>query len=634
MSRSSPPPSRSSGRRSTDVDIYTATIALCIVLYAAIGNYAGRGIHKLDDYYVAGRRAPTLIIVGTLVASLMSSSMFLGEAGFAYAGQAGPYVMFPQIACTGYVLGALLFGRYLRRSRATTVAEFFGRRFDSARVQALAGFTIIFALGGYLLAVTQGAAILLSEITALNYIQALVVAWVSYTAFTMYSGSRGVILTDTLMFLLFTLASVGAIVYLVAHFGGWVSVLEGLVALEDKQDLMSWHGIVGPGTVWPTPLDYLVWMLVIDVSWLIVYAVSPWQSSRHLMARNEHVVLRAAIIACLVVALLQVLVYAMGGVINLGDPGIEPYESATIWASLNLLPPFLGALMLAGITAAALSSASTFLSLVGFSASSDIGIHVAREESKRLRFSRLMMLLAGSVALGASLIFPPDIFWLMIFIGTVFASSWGPVAIMSVWSRRITEAGAFWGMLAGLMFNVVPKFFQFIGMLHLPSYMNPALLGAVASLAVAVAVSRMTTVSAAESDYLAALHRTPADEISNERTRRTLWTPAALVLVNGIVMPWLLLRYYVHPYQRATGALAPDGSIDWFTGEAAIAGSWCVVYVLLGILAAWVIRRDYSGRGYAGPAPTWDPTRRAAVTRRVQDTVVPPAQRARSSGRG
>ena len=104
------------------MDIYTITIAISIIIYIAIGNYAGRGIKRLDEYYVAGRRAPTLIIVGTLVASVMSSTMFLGEAGFAYAGQAGPYVIFPQAATVGYVIGAIFFGRFLRRSRSTTVA--------------------------------------------------------------------------------------------------------------------------------------------------------------------------------------------------------------------------------------------------------------------------------------------------------------------------------------------------------------------------------------------------------------------------------------------------------------------------------------------------------------------------------
>ncbi len=55
-----------------------------------------------------------------------------------------------------------------------------------------------------LLAVTQGVAFLLTHITDFTFTQGLLISWVSYTAFTMYSGTRGVILTDTLMFLLFT----------------------------------------------------------------------------------------------------------------------------------------------------------------------------------------------------------------------------------------------------------------------------------------------------------------------------------------------------------------------------------------------------------------------------------------------
>ena len=575
------------------MDIYTITIAISIVIYIGIGNYAGRGIKRLDDYYVAGRRAPTLIIVGTLVASVMSSTMFLGEAGFAYAGQAGPYVIFPQAATAGYVIGAIYFGRFLRRSRSTTVAAFFGQRFNSKRVQMMAGMTIILALGGYLLAVTQGAAILLSQLTDLGYVQGLVVAWLSYTTFTMYSGSRGVILTDTLMFLLFTFASVAAAFYMVGDLGGWSTVIEGLSTIEEKADLMSWHGIIGPGTEWPTAMDFLIWMLVIDVSWAIVYAVSPWQSSRHLMAKNEHVVLRASVLACLAVGLLQVIVYGMGAVINLGKVDIVPAESATIWASLTMLPEFLGALMLAGIMAAILSSASTFLSLVGFSASNDIGIHTSLDETKTLRFSRLMMLVIGAIALVAALVFPPDIFWLTTFIATVFASSWGPVGIMSIWSNRITESAAFWGMLSGLVFNVVPKFFEFIGMIDLPSYLNPVLIGGGVSLIVTIIVSRRTTVSEEEASYLRKLHKTPADEISARKTRTSLLAPAILI-ANGLIMPFLLINFYVRPFQSATGTLSADGSLDWFTGEAILAMSWSVVYISLGLFTIRVIRNAYS----------------------------------------
>jgi sodium/pantothenate symporter len=576
------------------MNIYTTTIAISILVYIVIGNYAGRGIKNLDDYYVAGRRAPTLLIVGTLVASLVSATMFLGEAGFAYDIAAGPYTIFPQSAAIGYVLGAFFFGRYLRRSRTTTVAEFFGRRFNSKRVQALAGFTIIFALGGYLLAVTQGAGILLSEITDLNYTACLFVAWLSYTAFTMYSGSRGVILTDTIMFLLFAFASVAAVSFVVSDLGGLPGIVEQLTRVEEKPGLASWHGAVGPGRDFVTPMDYLIWAIVIDVSWALVYMVSPWQSSRHLMAKNEHVVLRAATIAAVVVALMQVMVYGMGGIINLGAADIDPPDSAMIWASLNMLPGVLGALMLAGITAAALSSGSTFLSLVGFSVSNDIGIVDTSDHAATLRFSRIMMLAAGAVVLGLALVFPPQIFWLTTFIATVFASSWGPVGIMSIWSRRITEAAAFWGMLTGLVFNVVPKFFVFIGAISLPSYLDPAIIGFVASLVVTMVVSRRTIVTVEEADYLDALHDRPADEVERSKVRNTLIASIVLMIVNGMLAPWFLLEQYLKPYQAATGQLLDDGSLNVWTGEFAAIAAWVVTWFGLGLFSIWYIRRSYS----------------------------------------
>jgi len=561
-------------------------------VYLAVGNYAGRGIRNLDDYYVAGRRAPTLLIVGTLVASVMSSTMFLGEAGFTYDGQMGPFLQMPQMATIGYVLGALFFGRYLRRSRATTVAEFFGRRFASRRVQAAAGVTIIVALWVYLVVVTQGAAFLLSDLTDLSYTGALIIAWLSYTAFTLYAGSRGVILTDTLMFLLFTVAAMLVAGYVVEGFGGLAATIEGLAMLEDKAGIASWHGVIGPGTSWPTAGDYLIWALIIDIGWGLAFVVSPWQSSRHLMARDEHVVLRASVYTCIVVGLLQLTVYGTGGFINLANPDIHPSETVMIWASKNLVPPFLGALMLAGIMAAALSSASTFMSLVGFSAANDLFPHHEKTEARAIGVSRVIMFGVGILALAATFLFPPSIFWVTYFIGPLFASTWGPVALMSIWSRRITRDGAFWGIISGFVFNAVPWLLQFVGWITLPSWADPILLGAVVSLIVTIAVSRRGTVSRAERLYRMRLHRTPSEDRGRRLTRTTL--VASLVLIAyGCVMPFVMRHYYVLPYQRGTGELLPDGSINWATGEALYSLSWPFIYVPLGILVWRMTRNSY-----------------------------------------
>jgi len=573
------------------MDLFSLTIGISIVIYIAIGSYAGRSVKKLDDYFVAGRRAPTILILGTLVASVMSTAIFMGEAAFTYDGQFGAYLLFPGIAVTGYMLGALFFGVYLRRSRAPTVADYFGHRFQSRRLQQFAGFTIILGLGGYLLIVTQGAAILLSDITNLSFVESLLIAWFSYTFFTMYSGSKGVIITDTLMFLLFMGATVVFVFYIVDSFGGISTAITDMARLESKPGIAAWTGIIGEGTAWPTALDLAIWVVVMDVAWAFVYAVGPWQASRHLMARDEHVVLRAAILATFCVIFLQMLVYGIGGLMNLANPEITPSETVLIWAASNLVPELLGAFLLAGIVAAALSSASTFLSLVGFSVSNDMG---SKPLALTVSTTRKIMLITSLIVLVCCYFFPPNIFWFMLFIGTVFASSWGPVGLMSIWSKRITKDAAFWGMFSGFFMNVIPAAIDYLDIYPMQEYF-PAVFGTAASFIVILVVSARGNVSREEKLYRLRLHRPPASDIDLAKTRKTLLAPSGLI-VYGCAMPVLLLKYYVVPYQIGTGEILPDGSVNWSTAEARISLTVFMLHVPLALMAMKVIWDRYNPR--------------------------------------
>ena len=158
------------------------------------------------------------------------------------------------INVVGYIVGALFFGRHLRRSRALTVAEYFGQRFASRRVQSVAGIMIVVGLGAYLMAVTQGTALVVTEVSNIPYRLALFVVWAAYTAFTFYSGSRGVVINDTMMFLLFTVAAFVALGCVVGRRRRLVfRPSTRLPRFEAKPGIISWHGMTGPGANWGTP---------------------------------------------------------------------------------------------------------------------------------------------------------------------------------------------------------------------------------------------------------------------------------------------------------------------------------------------------------------------------------------------
>ena len=72
---------------------------------------------------------------------------------------------------------------------------------------------------------------------------------------------------------------------------------------------------------------------------------------------------------------------------------MEDPQRVLIWAAFHVMPKLVGTLMLAGIMAAGLSSASTFLSVIGFSITSDIVFVEFKSEKQQLFVSRVIMLI-------------------------------------------------------------------------------------------------------------------------------------------------------------------------------------------------------------------------------------------------
>jgi sodium/pantothenate symporter len=570
------------------MNAYSIGLVVSILVYLAVGNYAGRRVKHLEDYFVAGRNAPTLLIVGTLVASLMSTNAFMGESGVAYSGFPFVLILLTAINVVGYVAGALFFGRFLRRSRSLTLAEYFGNRFDSKRVRLVAGITIVFGCSAYLLVVTQGTATIIHEVTGLPMHWTLLISWGGYTLFTLYSGSQGVVLTDTIMFLLFATVAMMGMYFIFAEVGGWHAAMQGLATFADKPGIISWHGATGRDAPWETAWDMLVYSIILGLAWSIVVAVGPWQASRYMMARSEHTVIRSGVITAAVILVLYMVLMFSGAAINLVNAGIEPAQENMVWAALNLLPLFVGVLLISGIMAAGLSSASTFLTLVGFSLSNDIRPPQGQSDQQRLKSSRWAMLGASLVVLGAAYVVPEGkLFLLTYFAGTIFASSWGPVGIMSVWSKRITEAAAFWGIITGLLGNVAVNLVIVTGAADVPTVLDPILVGAVLSYLTIEMVIARSKVTPEEQARREALHITPIQEFDAERMQRTVrWS--WVVMAAGVAIGGLLLAYWARPWQQATGQPG--------TGEVVMSLFVGGCLVIAGALARWGTLRYYGER--------------------------------------
>lgn len=531
--------------------IYFWGVIISLIVYLVVGLYAGRQIKDVNDYYVSGRNAPTILISGTLFASMLSVNGFMGDQGWCYTGNITSLVLLNSMCACGYVIGPFVFGRYLRRSECTTMPEYFGTRYKDRKIRRVAGIITIISLTAYLLACITGVGILMQELTGLSYEVTLLLAWLCFTIFTFYSGSKGVILTDTLMFLVFLFAAILAGPIIFKAQGGFGELLTNLMNNPaTPEGLLDYHGNIA-GTGANDVFGAMMYAVTMGIIWLITVAVSPWQAGRNLMAKSEHVTFRSGAVAaiCTVIFLLFLNLQSVA-VLNLNG-ALEDPQRVLIWASFQVLPKLIGTLLLAGIMAAGLSSASTFLSVIGFSVTSDIIDMKFDSEKEKLRFSRIVMLVVGVVALVLAYLGLGGVRVISWFASTIIAASWVVPGVGSILSKKLSAAGARWAMLAGFLGFMIPKCLvgfgvkPFVGIFV--NFLDPFFIGIYLSLFFAVLGSKLHPAETEEIKYREKLMELPEKEKApSDYKRDRLY--GYILIAAGILTTLFLLFGWALPY--------------------------------------------------------------------------------------
>ena len=94
-----------------------------------------------------------------------------------------------------------------------------------------------------MLSAMQGVSTLMTSIIGLDYKVCVVIVWLSFTIFTVYSGSKGVLITDTIMFLVFLVAAIISIPYIVNEAVGWNIAVTALAQSTTRPRIIAWTNI-------------------------------------------------------------------------------------------------------------------------------------------------------------------------------------------------------------------------------------------------------------------------------------------------------------------------------------------------------------------------------------------------------
>jgi cation/acetate symporter len=192
-----------------------------IVLYAAIGVISRTS--NVAEYYVAGRRVPSLFNGMATAADWISAASFISLAGGLYLhGFDGlAYIM----GWTGgYCLVALLIGPYLRKFGQYTIPDFFAARYgggvDGRAVRLMAvGATIIVSFT-YVVAQIYAVGLIASRFTGVDFSVGIFLGLASILVCSFLGGMRAITWTQVAQYIIILVAFLMPAVWLAVKHGG------------------------------------------------------------------------------------------------------------------------------------------------------------------------------------------------------------------------------------------------------------------------------------------------------------------------------------------------------------------------------------------------------------------------------
>ena len=452
-----------------------------LILMVIIGALSCKKTETLSGYLLGGRGIGSWVTALSAQASDMSGWLLMGLPGAIFLGGMGDAWVAIGLAI-GTLLNWLLVAPRLRvyteKTDALTLSTYFAKRFKdpTGALRVISALIILLFFTIYAASGLVAAGKLFNSMLNMNYKVAVVVGAVVVLAYTLLGGYLAVCWTDLVQgTLMFIAIIVVPLVALNGTGGGINSVVEacsakGLHLFPGEGSSLTWLGIVSCAV------------------WGLGYFGQPHILSRFMSIKDVKLFPRTTTIAMVwvVISLFGAVAVALTAMPIY--QGLPKDESETIFIKLisDFFNPWIGGVLLAAIMAAIMSTIDSQLLVTTSALTEDFYRRVVRRDAtiKESVWVSRGFVVVITIAAAFMALFPSDnIFNIVKFAWGGFGAAFGPVVIMSLYSKNTTWKSALAGMLAGTAVMLV---WYFLG---LNKYMYEILPGFIANFVVILIVN-------------------------------------------------------------------------------------------------------------------------------------------------
>lgn len=214
-------------------------LALYLAAMIAIGIlFAGRQ-KTTEDFFLAGRRMPWLVVGMSMYASLTSAITFMALPATAY-GENISFIVVSFISPVVAPVLILLFYPFYQRLRVTTSYEYIDRRFGRSARFAVSALFILARLG-WLGSVIYAPALALSVVTSLPLALCIALMGLLATVYTTLGGLAADIWTDVVQFAIMIAGVAWLVVSLARNVPGGTAAIWDLADKTGRLHVLDWN---------------------------------------------------------------------------------------------------------------------------------------------------------------------------------------------------------------------------------------------------------------------------------------------------------------------------------------------------------------------------------------------------------
>jgi len=412
----------------------------------AVGVVNRRRAREADDFFVAGRKGSSLFITGSLLATIVGGSATIGMAGLGFTqGLTGAWWLL--VGSIGLVFLGLFLAKRVREFRLYTLPGLVEKQYDG-RVALAASVLIIIAWIGIIAGQIIAAGKIMSVLGIGDPLLWMVLFTAVFVAYTILGGQYAVIRTDT----------VQAVIVFAGIFGGLALVLSRLGGLGGLRSSLPPEQFAFPLSPQFGGVDLIKFLLLIGLT----YVVGPDMYSRLFCAKDGQTAKTSTLWAALLIIPVAFGITLIGMGASALFPQISP-EQALPMVVKEVLPPFLGGIVLAALLCAVMSSADTTL----LSASTILTVDIigrfkpALGQGETVTISRWMIVVLGVGSLAMALALK-GVINALLFAYTIYTAGLILPVIAGFYRNRlrVTALGALAAVIGGGLAALTSKLFD------------------------------------------------------------------------------------------------------------------------------------------------------------------------------